>query len=240
MNGFRTMKQSRFDYQRRVRHSVPVDPKQCSHTLHHVDDSGFLDGSLITEQTEIGNRVGCSSCGKFYGYLAELTTPPAARPTHSEGPSEDVGTGSSFCSGQQRDACPVELDASHVTTERLRQHVHRRSVDYREIRRRVSIAQVLELAGWTPFRRELGGTQLRGGCPVHKSQSPRSRVFSVNPSRNIFRCFKCSAKGNQLDLWFSLSSLPPYEAAIDLCDRLGIDVPWLVRETHNIRRRSAK
>jgi hypothetical protein len=52
-------------------------------------------------------------------------------------------------------------------------------------------------------------------------------VFSVNSARSLFQCFKCGAKGNQLDLWFALSDLPPYEAAIDLCDRLRTDVPWL-------------
>jgi DNA primase len=98
-------------------------------------------------------------------------------------------------------------------------------LDYRQIRQQVSIQEVLTLIGWTPSARR--GAQLRGPCPLHKSTQPRSRVFSVNIERHIFRCFKCGAKGNQLDLWSEITGLPLYAAAVDLCDRLGIAPPHL-------------
>ena len=103
--------QSRFDYQRRVRHSVPVDPKHCSYTLHHVDESGFRDGSWTMEQTELGNRV-VTSCGKFYSCLAELTPPTLKWPVESETPTEGSDTGSSFSSGSP---CSVRLVQPRLT-----------------------------------------------------------------------------------------------------------------------------
>ena len=98
-------------------------------------------------------------------------------------------------------------------------------IDFRLLRQQIPIEQVLGLVGWTPSRRR--GPQLRGPCPIHKSKRPRSRIFSVNTERDVFCCFKCDAKGNQLDLWVALTGLPVYEAAIDLCERLGIEVPRL-------------
>ena len=223
--------QTAFDYGTDFRHSQFMGPGQCDHTLHHVDKSGVLDGSWTTDPTEHVSRVICSSCGKLYGYLAHDATLPIARPALSQQLQMDGGTGSSSRSPAQLDGLAAEDDTSFATTMSSRQRFRRRGIDYNELRRRVTIAQVLELAGWKPLRREVGRTQLRGACPVHGSQDTRGRVFSVNSARNIFRCFKCGAGGNQLDLWFTLSSLPPYEAAIDLCDRLRTDVPWL-NESH--------
>jgi DNA primase len=98
-------------------------------------------------------------------------------------------------------------------------------IDYRELRRLVSIAEVLELLGLPSPRG--GGNQLRGPCPLHGS-ADRSRVFSVNlAKKNAFRCFKCGVAGNQLDLWASATQEPLYEAALDLCRRLNRNVPYL-------------
>jgi DNA primase len=72
---------------------------------------------------------------------------------------------------------------------------------------------------------EQPGDQLRGPCPVHRSTSPTSRSFSVNLKKNTFRCFKCGAQGNQLDLWTAITKLPIHQAAETLCTRAGIDVP---------------
>jgi len=100
------------------------------------------------------------------------------------------------------------------------------SIDFKSIREQVPIDQVLDLLAYEPFSRQ--GDQLRGPCPVHDLQSPlaqsnRSRVFSVNLSKNAFQCFRCSAHGNQLDLWAAVHGLTIYQAAIDLTQRLGVD-----------------
>jgi DNA primase len=98
-------------------------------------------------------------------------------------------------------------------------------IDYAMVRNSVSMSRVLELLGFTPVRRS--GKQLRGPCPVHRSDSPQSRSFSVNLTANAFRCFTCGASGNQLDLWRQVHGLTLFDAALDLCHRAQVPVPWL-------------
>jgi DNA primase len=97
-------------------------------------------------------------------------------------------------------------------------------IDFPELRKLVSMAEVLRLLGFEPHERS--GVQLRGACPLHES-SAGSRVFSVNLAKNTFQCFKCGAGGNHLDLWARVIRKPLYEAALDLCHRLHRNVPYL-------------
>jgi DNA primase len=101
------------------------------------------------------------------------------------------------------------------------------SIDFTELRATISMSSVLDLLGFVPSERS--GDQLRGPCPLHGSTSPNSRSFSVNPRKNSFRCFRCGAAGNQLELWAAAQKLPIYDAALDLCQRLGVAVPERVR-----------
>ncbi|MCA9184995.1 MAG: hypothetical protein KDA99_05225 [Planctomycetales bacterium] len=87
------------------------------------------------------------------------------------------------------------------------------------------MAAVLALIGWEP--RSHSGAQLRGACPVHQSSNPRSRSFSVNIDTHMFQCFSCGSKGNQLDLWQAFTGSPLYDAALELCQATGIEVPYL-------------
>lgn len=96
-------------------------------------------------------------------------------------------------------------------------------MDFSELRRLVTMAQVLELLDWRPTSRR--GGQLRGPCPLHKSTGERSRIFSVNLEKHAFQCFKCQEKGNQLDLYAKATGLSLYEAAWDLCRRTGVTPP---------------
>lgn len=98
-------------------------------------------------------------------------------------------------------------------------------IDFKAVRALVSMAQVLEIVGFVAT--EVSGLQRRGPCPVHRSSSPSSRVFSVNLQKNVFRCFRCGAEGNQLDLYAAVTRESVYQAALDLCQRLGIDPPRL-------------
>lgn len=95
-------------------------------------------------------------------------------------------------------------------------------VDFTVIRSSIGILTVLDFLGWSA----VGGTgdQLRGGCPVHGS-SVGSRIFSVNITRNCYRCFKCGSQGNQLDLWSAVHQISLYCAAVDLCETFGVEVP---------------
>jgi len=89
------------------------------------------------------------------------------------------------------------------------------------------MARVLELLGFVAHG--VTGEQLRGPCPVHRSQSPRSRSFSVHLARGVCRCFKCGFVGNQIQLWAALNEMTVYEAAMDLCQQAGVEVPWIER-----------
>ena len=100
-------------------------------------------------------------------------------------------------------------------------------VDFEVVRSAIPIAQVLELTGFIAAARS--GSQLRGACPFHASGRSDSRTFSVNLDTNRFRCFKCKAAGGQLELWAKIQGITVYEAAVDLCGRLGIEVPWITR-----------
>ncbi len=86
---------------------------------------------------------------------------------------------------------------------------------------------VLEWIGFDP--RAVRGDQLRGPCPVHGSQSPRSRTFSVYVRRGVCFGHQCGFAGNQIQLWGRLKGLRAYEAAIDVCRQAGVEVPWIQR-----------
>jgi DNA primase len=101
------------------------------------------------------------------------------------------------------------------------------SIDFRAARTQVRLAEVLELLGFVPCRR--WQDQVRGPCPVHRSQSPRSRVFAAHLGRGVWHCFGCGAGGNVLDLWVAVTRQPLHAAVIDLYGRLGREVSWLPR-----------
>jgi DNA primase len=98
-------------------------------------------------------------------------------------------------------------------------------IDYRQARREVRLAAVLELLRWQA--RERRGEQVRGPCPVHGSSSPRSRSFSAHLSRGVWQCFGCGASGNALELWMKVTGQPLHAAVLALYRQLGRDVPWL-------------
>jgi hypothetical protein len=103
-------------------------------------------------------------------------------------------------------------------------------IDFRQVRANVCMAEVLELLGFVILERS--GDQVRGECPLHEaSQAGKHRSFSAHLSRGIFRCFKCGASGNPLDLWAKATKQSTYEAALDLCARLNKETPWLSSET---------
>jgi DNA primase len=96
-------------------------------------------------------------------------------------------------------------------------------IDFTLLRRQVSLAQVLDLVGFTATTRR--GPQLRGPCPVHCSSSPRSRSFAAHVEKNCWHCFRCGAGGNALDLYLAVTKLPVYEGALELCARLQMSAP---------------
>jgi len=97
-------------------------------------------------------------------------------------------------------------------------------IDFALLRRQVTLAQVLELVGFTAQTRR--GPQVRGPCPVHGSASRCSRSFAAHLERHCWHCFRCGAGGNALDLYLAVTKRPVYEAALELCARLHLPTPW--------------
>ena len=98
-------------------------------------------------------------------------------------------------------------------------------IDLRQVRREITIQQVLDLLGFVPTARH--GSRLRGPCPIHGDSWPQSRVFSVHLGCHRYRCFRCHSAGTHLDLWAAVHGLSIYAAARNLCYRLGIPIPYL-------------
>jgi transposase len=97
-------------------------------------------------------------------------------------------------------------------------------IDFAALREQITIEQALSQLGH--FGSLQGNaTQRRGPCPIHGSQRPASRSFSVNLERNLFQCFSptCQAHGNVLDLWAAIHNLTLYEAAKHLAATFGIE-----------------
>jgi len=97
------------------------------------------------------------------------------------------------------------------------------TIDFAEVRARIPIQQVLQLVQFQPVRRS--GAELRGPCPIHGARSARSRCFAANLHKNVFRCFHCGRGGNALDLYAAVRHINVYHAALELCQRLGIELP---------------
>ena len=100
-------------------------------------------------------------------------------------------------------------------------------VDLRLLRERVTMREVLRLLQLEPIVRR--GEQWRGPCPVHGSSNPRSRSFSVNVRLGRYHCFACGSRGHALELWSAVHGLSLYTAAVELCELLGLETPWVAR-----------
>jgi DNA primase len=98
-------------------------------------------------------------------------------------------------------------------------------IDFRAVRERTAMTQVLALIGFEP--QTTSGAVLRGRCPIHRSSTPRNRSFSVQLERKLYHCFRCGSAGNHLDLYAAVTQQDLYHAALDLCAKLLVPVPWL-------------
>jgi len=97
-------------------------------------------------------------------------------------------------------------------------------IDYQALRAAISMEQVLGLLEYQPSRR--WREQLRGPCPVHDPLGTNDQgCFSVHLTRGIFRCFRCGAQGNQLDLWRLIHHLSLHAAAMNLCHHARLEPP---------------
>lgn len=100
-------------------------------------------------------------------------------------------------------------------------------VDFNRLRADITMEEVLNLLRFQPSKQS--GNQWYGCCPLHHCSSSRSRVFSVNVATGRYYCHQCKSHGNQLELWATVTNLSLHQAAIDLCETLGREVPWITR-----------
>ncbi len=86
-------------------------------------------------------------------------------------------------------------------------------VSFAEIKRRITLEQVLRTYGVNGLRRS-GVDQYRGCCPIHRGQG--KEAFHANLRRGIFHCFACGAGGNVLDFVAAMEGSSIREAALRL------------------------
>ena len=101
-------------------------------------------------------------------------------------------------------------------------------VDFERIRAVVTLEAVLNLVGFEAGSRS--GPQWYGSCPLPAcGRSRRRGSFSVNVASGRYCCHRCRSHGNALELWAAVTQQSMYPAAIDLCRRLGCEIPWIRR-----------
>ncbi|MDO4427568.1 MAG: DNA primase [Moraxella sp.] len=66
------------------------------------------------------------------------------------------------------------------------------------------------------------GREFKGCCPFHGEKTPS---FYVNPQTNLYYCFGCGAKGNAISFLMDYERLTFIEAAKELAQKTGIDLP---------------
>jgi hypothetical protein len=101
-------------------------------------------------------------------------------------------------------------------------------IDFAAVRAAISLSAVLDVLGFRPNSSR--GSQQRGPCPLHGATLGTARCFSANLEQQTFQCFKCGCCGNALDPWAKATKQTAYDAAFDLCQRLGISLPTLPAE----------
>jgi DNA primase len=109
-------------------------------------------------------------------------------------------------------------------------------IHFATVRAMIPLADVLYLVGFVPS--ETSRDRVRGPCPVHHSTAPTSRSFSANLKRHIYKFLACESKGNQLDLYASVTGLSLFEAAIALCEQLDREIPWMQEGKPSLERGS--
>ena len=100
-------------------------------------------------------------------------------------------------------------------------------VNFQVVREQITMREVLRQLRFEATVQR--GDQWRGPCPVLGSKNPLSRSFSVNVRLGRYRCFVCGSGGNALELWSAVRGVNLHAAAVELCQLLGIDVPWVSR-----------
>lgn len=87
-------------------------------------------------------------------------------------------------------------------------------VDFKDIKARVSIEQVLAHYGIDWLKKK--GDELRGRCPIHKGEG--QGAFHVNVVKGVFHCFSCKKRGNVLDFVSAMEKCSVRDAGVKLSE----------------------
>lgn len=98
-----------------------------------------------------------------------------------------------------------------------------RPLDFTALRDVIRPIDVLLRRGWSP--RYHCGDVYRGECPIHRSTSRSSRVFSCQS--RVWYCHKCRRGGDAVRLYAILEGVSDLAAAHALCERFAIPKPYL-------------
>src|SRR6185312_8716904 len=84
----------------------------------------------------------------------------------------------------------------------------------------IARADIVELVGSrVPLKK--AGREYKACCPFHTEKTPS---FTVNPDKQFYHCFGCSAHGTALGFLMEHDRLSFPEAIEDLAARLGLEV----------------
>lgn len=96
-------------------------------------------------------------------------------------------------------------------------------VDFRDIRSRITMEQVLEHYGVLDTFSGLGKKVLSGPCPIHKGTNRTQ--FKVDLEKNLWNCFsECKHGGNTLDFICRMENLSIHDAALKACEWFSIPI----------------
>ncbi|RID89023.1 hypothetical protein D1953_00140 [Peribacillus asahii] len=94
----------------------------------------------------------------------------------------------------------------------------------REVKSKIDILTIVEES---PIQLRKRGRNFIGLCPFH---SEKTASFSVNPQKNIFKCFGCGVSGDQINLYARLNGIKNGQAIFRLAKRIGLAQTKLTKE----------
>ena len=93
-----------------------------------------------------------------------------------------------------------------------------------EIKSKIDILTVVEESNLHLSKR---GRNYMGLCLFH---SEKTASFSVNPQKNIFKCFGCGVSGDQINLYALLHNIDNGQAIYQLSQRIGLTGSKLTKQ----------
>jgi DNA primase len=111
-----------------------------------------------------------------------------------------------------------------------------RFVDFRDLKQRVTIREILGHYGWLDQLRGQGD-RLSGPCPICDSGGNSLRV---SQEKNCFKCFRCEAAGNILDFVAGMEDCSIRESALQIAEWFRIETARPSKKRSNPRRGRSK